>query len=124
MYELIGDRVVIALDKQDSHTKTSSGLEIPLYYNTESDGGKPIAKVSDKRYLAKGTIHAISSYSASKLQELGVHLSVGDRVYINHATVSPNYQFFEHREQLVQDFEGLICVSHLHIEAKINSNEN
>lgn len=124
MYELIGDRITVLLDKQPDHTKSSSGLEIPLFYNAESDGGKPIAKVSDKQYLSKGTIQAISPYAAKKLEELGASIKVGDRVFVNPNTVSANYQFFTTRHSLVQDFEGVICVSHQLIEAKIPSNEN
>lgn len=120
-YELIGDRVVIALDKAVEHTKTASGLEVPLFYNTESDGGRPIAKVSDRTHLPKGTVHAISSYAKSKLADLGITISEGDKVFVNPSAVSPSYQFFESRDNLVQDFEGLICISHLHIEAKILS---
>jgi co-chaperonin GroES (HSP10) len=113
--ELLGDRVIILLDKAEDHTVTESGLIIPLFENAESDGGKPISKLSLKRYLSVGTVLALSATAQEKLPTI----NVGDRVYVTPSSASPNYQFLPDRSQLVEDWTGMISVSHILIEAKI-----
>lgn len=113
--ELLGDRVIVLLDKAEDHTVTEGGLIIPLFENAESDGGRPISKLSLKRYLSIGTILAMSPTAQEKLPTV----KVNDRVYVTPSSASPNYQFLPDRTQLVEDWNGMISISHVLIEAKI-----
>ncbi len=116
---LLGDRVIILLDKAQDHTKTEHGILIPLNELAETDGGKITTRTSSKMYLSKGTVLSLSATSKEKLPELNVN----DRVYVTETANSPSYQFFPNRDRLVQDFEGYICIPHVLIEAKINTND-
>ena len=117
---LFGDRVLIQLDKSEEHTTLSSGLTIPLYENYETDGGRPGAKASDKKFLSQGTVVALSQSASKKLEENNSPLNIGDKVFVTQNAVSPQYQFFPDRSNLFIQFEGLISIPHVLIEAKIN----
>lgn len=112
---LLGDRVIILLDKLEDHTTTDAGIVVPFFQNIESDGGRPDTKVSNLKYLSKGTIVAMSDYAKEKLPQL----SPSTRVFVNPSAVSPSYQFFHKRNGLVEEFEGYIVVPHTLIEAII-----
>lgn len=116
---LLGDRVLVQLDKMEEHTTLSSGLTVPLYDNIETDGGRPGAKASDKKYLAQGTVLLLSNTAKVKLEEQGYELNEGDKVFVTQNAVSPQYQFFPDRSNLFIRFEGLISIPHVLIEAKI-----
>ncbi len=117
--ELLGDRVVILLDKAQDHTITDGGVIIPLFENGETDGGRPKSNLSHKKYLSVGTVVAISEVAKDKLPVL-----VGDRVYVTPTAASANYQFLTDRSQLIENWDGYIAIPHTLIEAKINNNEN
>lgn len=117
---LLGDRVVILLDKANDHTVTESGILVPLAELTETDGGRLTTRTSSQQYLMMGTVIALSEFSSSKFKEQSSPIAVGDRVYLSKAAVSPTYQFYPERNSLVIDFTGYICVPHTLIEAKIN----
>lgn len=113
---LLGSKVLIQLDEATSHTQTETGLVIPLFENDMSDGGRPITKVSAKKYLSKGKIINISEKAKQEYPEL----NVGDAVFVSTQVASPQYQFFMNRDQLVLDWTGVIIVNPIQIEAKIN----
>lgn len=113
---LLGDRVVVQLDELADHTITDAGIVVPLFQNIESDGGRPDTKVSNLKYLPKGTIVNISQFAKERLPEL----NIGDRVFVVPSVVAPAYQFFSKRNGLVENFEGTISIPHTYIEAKIN----
>jgi co-chaperonin GroES (HSP10) len=113
--ELLGDRVIVLLDKAEDHTTTDGGVIIPLFENAETDGGRPTSKLSMKRYLSVGTVLAISATAQEKIPTI----SVGDRVYVTPSSASSNYQFLPDRTQLVEDWSGMISISHVLVEAKI-----
>lgn len=115
--ELLGDRVIVLLDKAEDHTTTESGLIIPLFENAETDGGRPASKLSMKRYLSTGTILGLSQTAQEKLPTI----KVGDKVYVTPTAATPQYQFLPDRTQLVEDWSGLIVISHVLIEAKIKN---
>lgn len=119
---LIGDRVLIVLDEALEHTKLDSGIIIPLNTIVEKDSGRLGTELSKRKHLTKGTIIALSPTSTTKLKELESPLQVGDRVYVNEMVLktTSSYQFFINRDKLVQDFDGVVCIPHVLIEAKIN----
>ena len=122
--QLFGDRVIVLLDKQSEHTTTAGNIVVPQFVNAESDGGRPIALLSDHKYLATGTVVAISETASDKLHNLSTPISVGDRVYVSPSVVNPSYQFILNRSKLIAEFEGYISISHSLIEAKIITNGN
>lgn len=113
---LLGDRILIQLDEHPDHTVTPSGIIQPKWVNIESDGGKPKVKPSNQKHIASGTILKMSLLAAEK-----VPLVPGDRVYVSPAAVSQSYHFLISRNNLVDDFDGVIAVPHPLIEAKINN---
>lgn len=113
---LLGSKVLIQLEEAKSHTETDTGLVIPLFENDTSDGGRPITKISAKKYLSKGTIINMSPKAKDEYPEL----NIGDTVFVSAQVASPQYQFFLNRDQLVLDWTGVIIVNPIQIEAKIN----
>jgi len=116
---LIGNRVLILLDKEPEHTTTSSGLLIPQFTYEETDGGKLKAKASDLTYLSQGTVVSISTYAKDLLSRENTDLNVGDRVYVSTNAVSPQYQFFLDRSTKILSFDGYIAIPTSLIEAII-----
>lgn len=119
--ELVGDRVLILLDEAKDHTITESGIIIPLNNTIEKESGRLGTELSKRKHLTKGVIVGLSSIASTKLNDLGVPLTVGDRVFVNEQVLrtTSSYQFFIDRDKLVVDFDGLVCIPHLLIEAKI-----
>lgn len=119
---LIGDRILILLDEALDHTTTETGIIIPLNNVIEKDSGRLGTELSKRKHLTKGTILSLSPTATSKLEELHTSLSPGDRVYVNEMVMKTpsSYQFFLDRNKLVQDFDGVVCIPHVLIEAKIN----
>lgn len=118
-FELLGDRVLIKLDEHPSHTTTESGIVIPQFEATTTDGGKPTSTLSKMKYLYQGTVIQLSPYAQEKLPSI----TPSTRVYITPSALSPAYQFFLDRSKLVIDFDGHICIPHTLIEAKLITNE-
>lgn len=117
---LTGDRVVVLLDKATDHTVTESGILVPLSELAETDGGRLTTRTSSQQYLMSGMVVGMSKFSSLKFEEQHTPVTTGDRVYLSKSAVSPAYQFFPERSNLVIDFTGYICVPHTLIEAKIN----
>lgn len=115
--QLIGNRVLILLDKEPEHTTTSSGLLIPQFTYEETDGGKLKAKASELTYLSKGTVVALSSHAEELLSKENSKLNIGDKVFVAPHAVSPQYQFFVNRDTKILQFDGHICVPTSLIEA-------
>lgn len=121
--EVVGDRIIVQLDEAKGHTVTAAGVVIPLNDIVEKDSGKLGTATSDKKHLAKGTVLGIGELAYNKLKEAFVTLSIGDRVFVNPRSHNKDFYFFLNRDVLVQDFEGVICIPHTLIEAKIKNNE-
>ena len=118
--QLIGDRIVIRLDEAVDHT-VRNGIIIPVNTEVDSETGKIKTQLSRVRHLAKGTVLNISEHSKEKLLNLGVTLNVNDRVYVSHQVVnSASYQWKNERDQLISEFDGVVCIPHGLVEAKIN----
>lgn len=119
---LIGDRVLILLDEAHDHTTTETGIIIPLSNVIEKDSGRLGTELSKRKHLTKGTILLLSPTASSKLEDLHTTLTPGDRVYVNEMVMKTpsSYQFFLDRSKLVQDFDGVVCIPHVLIEAKID----
>lgn len=122
-FQLTGDRVLIQLDKHPEHTTTKSGIVTPLFENIESDGGRPMAIASNKKYLHSGTVLDASPYALSKLTEYSTPLQIGDKVYVNAGAVSQSYHFAINRDSLVYDFDGIISIPHTLLEAIISTSD-
>jgi len=123
---LVGDRTIVLLDKAEEHSTTKSGLLIPLNNIVEGSAGRERAELSKRSHLDKGIVVAIADFAADKLSEQKTDLKPGDRVFIS-PLVGKNvqsYQFMTKRNQLVAEFEGLVCIPHTFVEAKINDNGN
>jgi len=120
--ELIGDRILVLLDEAPEHTKTESGLILPLNNVIEKDSGRLGTEISKRKHLNVGTVLSIADFSKQKLEDQKASLKVGDRVYVSELAVSnlKSYQFITDRTKLVADFEGVVCIPHVLIEAKVN----
>lgn len=112
--QLFGDRILLQLDEHPDHTVTPGGVIQPKFVNIESDGGRPKVKASNQKYVSSATVLLISPLASEKIQ-----LSPGDKVYVNQAAVSQSYHFLISRNNLVDEFDGVIAVPHALIEAKI-----
>lgn len=130
-FTLLGDRVLIKLDEQPTHTVTSSGIVNPLFENYETDGGKLGAKASSRKFLAQGTVVQVSQVAKERMNIQNDPVETpyvlpavdkGDRVFVTPNASSQNYMFLTDRSQLVSEWDGYICVPHNLIEAKINGN--
>ena len=117
---LLGDRVLIRLDEKPTHTTTSSGVILPEFTPTYTDGGRPKDELSTRTHLFKGTVLALSPLASSKLTEEGTPLKEDDKVYISQQAFNSTYQFLLSRDSITLQFEGLIAIPHTLIEAKIN----
>lgn len=113
--EILGDRVVIKLDEAADHTVTEGGIIVSLFEEGVTEGGRPDPRISKKRFLPKGEVVNISAQAQEKLPTV----KVGDQVYITARAATPDYQFLPDRSQLVEDWTGLVSVSHVLVEAKI-----
>ena len=115
---LLGDRVVIKLERQKEHSVTDGGIIMPHTELVESDSGtKMNTRVSDKKHLPIGEVILISSKASEALPEI----SIGDTVFVaSHALNNTNH-FYPNRDRLVQEFEGYICIPHILIEAKLKN---
>jgi len=118
--KLLGNRVLIQLDEEVSHTKLASGIEVPKVRFEETDGGKLKSRVESLGYLSQGTVVDVSPLALKSIQEESATLSKGDRVLVNPLAVAPNYQFYTDRANKIQLFNGLISVPTSLIEAIIN----
>lgn len=119
-FSLLGNRVLVRLDEQPSHTTTSTGIIIPEFTPTYTEGGRPKDELSTRTHLYQGTIVQISPLASAKLSEEGTPLSPGDRVFVSPLAHNSSYQFYSSRDSLTLLFEGLIAIPHNLIEAKIN----
>lgn len=115
--ELLGERVLLQLDEHPDHSITPGGVIQPKWVNVESDGGKPKVKPSNQKHVSSATVLLISSQAAEKIS-----LVPGDKVYVNQAAVSQSYHFLISRNNLVDEFDGVIAVPPQLIEAKIIPN--
>lgn len=121
--ELVGDRVIIKLDQAEDHTRTESGLLIPLNQNVEKESGRVGSRLSKRKHLATGTVLALSDYASNKIAEYGAEIKPGDKVYVTEMSANnvSTFQFFPDRRKLVQDFQGYIIIPHTQIEAKVKN---
>lgn len=111
---LLGDRVIIQLDKAESHTTTQDGLIIPLNELYTSEGGKVVSTTSAKRFLNKGVVLNVSSYVNDKMMEMNkITLSKDDRVYIS---PSGNDAHYHYNKELTSPFDGVVCIPFALIE--------
>lgn len=120
-FTLTDDRILVKLDKYEEDR--TSLIEVPLYEKGETDGGRPTARISDKQYLAVGTVVKLSPMANEKMNEEGTPLKEGDRVFVNINAVNPAYQFFPIRNKLVISFEGYISITHRLIEAILENEQ-
>lgn len=114
---LLGDRILIQLDEKKDHSISEGGIVIPDTELAETDGGRLTTRLTDKNYLTCGTILLMSEDAKTKLPTI----NEGDRVYVASHAVNPSNHFYIKREQLINQFAGIICIPHLLIEAKINA---
>ncbi len=117
---LMGNRVLIQLDKELEHSTTESGLVVPNFIREETDGGKIKARASRLSFLSKGTVLSISPLAKEILEKESSELKEGDKVFISPNAVSPQYEFSLNRDNSTTFFEGIISVPVSLIEAKIN----
>jgi len=108
---LLGSRVIVQLHEQKEIT-SKDGILIPLSDITMSESGKLKTTPSAKTYLSKGTVLKVSEQVKS--------LKEGDTVYVSESAVTAQYQFFINRNQLVNQFEGVISIPEALIEAIYN----
>lgn len=116
---LLGDRVIVLLDFEEEETTTSSGIILPLTEIQETDGGKLKTRPALKRHLSQGTVLNISSLATEKFKEEGIPLNSATKVYVSPSALNQSFHFYPNRTQLVNTFNGFICVPHNLIEAKV-----
>lgn len=117
---LLGDRILILLDKE-SDTTTQSGIIIPKMKLKETDGGRLKSEADPDYFTLKGTILNMSSYAIEKFKEFGPSPKHGDKVLVSKQAKQESFHFYPDRSKLVQYFNGIICIPHTLIEAKIDS---
>lgn len=120
-HTLLGNRILVQLDPHPDHTTLTSGVIVPDFRNVESDGGRPMAKASNKKHTSTGTVLNLSSTAQKLAAEDSNTLQVGDKVLVAESAVSQQYHFALNRENLVRDFDGLISIPYQLIEAKITN---
>jgi hypothetical protein len=122
-FTLVGDRILILLDEHKEHTVTAGGIVVPHNNLIEKDSGRVGTELSKRKHLTQGTILSISDTSSQKLKDLNIELSQGDRVFVNEQVLrtTSSYQFFIDRNRIVADFDGLVCIPHTLIEAKLKN---
>jgi len=118
---LLGNRVLIQLDKEQEHATTASGLLVPNFRHEETDGGKLKAKASELTYLPQGTVIDISPYAKDLLEKEHSPLKVGDRVFLSMNISPDSYHFPLNRDSKRIVFDGHIAVPTSLIEAIINN---
>jgi len=111
------DKVLIQLDEHPDHTISEDGIYLPKFLNIETDGGKPDIKASNEKYVASGTIIQMSPLAAKKMEENLTPIQVGDKVFVSQAAVSQSFHFKRKRDALQYDFDGLILIPYILIEA-------
>lgn len=121
---LTHDKVLIQLDKHSDHTTTPSGLFNPKFLNIETDGGRPDIKLSNESYVAQGTVIDMSPYAAQRMKESLTPISIGDKVFVTKSAVSMNHHFDKDRNTILQEFDGLILIPFVLIEAILNEETN
>ena len=114
---LINNKVLIKLQEHQEHTKNDSGIMIPLYERTTTDGDRPTVKISSKTYLSKGIVVDVAPSANAELAKDNVQLKAGDEVFVNVNAVSPSYQYFTNRDSLVISFDGHILIPYTLIDA-------
>ena len=114
------DKVLIQLDEHADHTLTESGVYLPKFLNIETDGGRPDVRTSNEKYVASGTVVDASPLALSKMADAKTPLSIGDKVFVSQTAVSQSFHFKSKRDALQYDFDGLILVPYILIEAIIN----
>ena len=105
---LLGNRVLIQLHEQREVT-SKDGILIPLSDITVTESGRLKTTPSSKTFLSKGTV-LLTSPQVTSVQQ-------GQQVYVSESAVTPQYQFFLNRNQLVNQFEGIISIPEALIEA-------
>ena len=115
--QLLHDKVLIQLDEHPEHTVTESGIFVPKFVSVESDGGRPLEIPSNEKYLASGTVVSIAPLANQKMEENLTPLKVGDKVFVSKTAVSQSFHFKEKRDSIVYDFDGLILIPYILIEA-------
>lgn len=101
---LKGEHVIIRLFMYEAETVKEGGLIVPRYKAGMSEGGRPIAHLSDDKYQARGVILKVGD----KVEDY----NVGEVVYIpiQAATDSSRYFFATERETPVSDFDGVLRI--------------
>jgi co-chaperonin GroES (HSP10) len=115
--QLTHDKVLIKLKEHPDHTLTESNIYVPKFVNIESDGGRPLAVPSNEKYVAEGTVIQMSPLAAKKMEESYTPLKVGDRVFVSPSAVSQSFHFRTERDAIVYDFDGMILIPYILIEA-------
>lgn len=108
--QILHSNVLVLLHKVEDHTTTDSGIIIPQYRQYEAESGKVKAALSDLKYLSKGTVIQVGPDCYLPIKE-------GDQVYVSPQAVSPAFQFFDPRDSLVLDFQGLVLIPPTLIQA-------
>lgn len=119
-FTLVGDRILILLDKVQTHSTTEAGIIVPLTKTIETEGGRLGSEISDRTHLNKGTVIALGTTAYNKLQDLDTTVTPSTRVYVSPQATSKNHYFYPDRDTLIENFEGYICIPHTFIEAVIN----
>lgn len=78
----VGTRGILVLLDPLKTTTTDSGLLVPKFENSMSDGGRPVSKYSDQVYSTMGTVVSISARAEKELEKEEIPVKVGDKVVI------------------------------------------
>lgn len=111
---LLNSNVLVLLDKKETHDE--SNIIVPLYEAFTTDGGRPSAEISNKQYLLKGVVVDSSLSALNKLEEDGITLSKGDKVFVHPSAISQHFFYYPNRDNLVIDFDGHVLIPYTLIQ--------
>ena len=117
---LTQDKVLVQLDSHPDHTITESNIYIPQFINAESDGGRPMSIASNQKYLASGVVMGLSAAAQKKMEDQNTPIKKGDKVFVSTSVVNQGYHFQLKRDSIVYDFDGLVLIPTILIEAILN----
>ena len=111
--KLPGKHVIVKLFYYETETITKSGVIEPRYIAEQSEGGRPVARLSEEQWQPRGVIVKLGE---ELLSDETNKLKVGDIVWVEPRTTANYSQFLINRESPVDVPQGYIRVPNFAIE--------
>ena len=119
--KLPGKNLIIKLFYYEAETITASGVIEPRYIAETSEGGRPVARLSEEQWQPRGVIVKLGEEVLSDEKNT---FKVGDIVWVDHRTTANHSQFLVNRESPVDIPQGYIKVPTFGVEFIEGTYEN